>query len=147
MKKFFCVLTICTFATISLVACNDDDDNNEKVIPLTEVSEKIKSYVGTHFPAHSIVKAVKDTSLNTHKIYLLGNVELKFTSSDEVYDIEAKTKLPDSVIPVKLLQYVTKNYPSNHIISWEKKLYEQEIELNNDVDLIFSLTGDFLRVD
>lgn len=147
MKIFFYVLLISMFVTVSLVSCGDSDDKDEKVIPLTEVSVKIKSYLSTHFPAHSMVKAVQDTSKQTYKIYLSGNYELKFTSTYEVYEIEGITKLPDSVIPSKLVEYVKKNYISNVIISWENKGVYQEIELNNGLDLVFNPSGDFMHID
>lgn len=147
MKKFFYMLLISTLVTVSLTSCGDDDDKNEKVIPLTEVSEKIKSYVTTHFPQNNITRAVQNTSTNNYKMYLAGGYELKFTSTYEVYEIEGRTKLPDSVIPTKILEYIKKNYVSNVIISWENKGAYQEVELNNGLDLIFSPTGDFMRID
>ncbi len=58
--------------------------------------------------------------------FFLSSIEKK-----EVIDIEGLTKLPDSVIPAKLLEYATTNYPDNYIIGWELDDRNQQIKLEN----------------
>jgi len=72
---------------------------------------------------------------------------LEFNSDKEIVDIEAKSKLPDSVIPDLILQYVIKNYPDNYIIKWELEYKRQEVKLNNGLELVFNMDGSFLWID
>ena len=69
------------------------------------------------------------------------------TQYDFFIDIEGISKLPDSVIPSKIREYVVANYPQNHIIGWEIDGRNQQVELDNDLDLEFTMNGDFIRID
>lgn len=135
------------------VGIGDDDDNdfdeNEEVIPLDEIPVEITNYINTHFTSNSILSAVKETDegVVTYEIELSGNVELEFNNVFEIITIESTTQLPDSVIPQSILTYVSQNYPNNFIIGWELEANEQQVELNNDIDLIFTLDGTFVSVD
>ena len=55
--------------------------------------------------------------------------------------------VPSSVVPSKVQAYVRKYYPQNKIVYWEKEWNKQKVELDNDLDLEFTLKGDFLRID
>jgi len=55
--------------------------------------------------------------------------------------------LPNSVIPEKILQYVTVNYPTNFITDWKLDGKNQEVQLDNGLNLEFNIKGDFLRID
>ena len=55
--------------------------------------------------------------------------------------------MPNSVIPEKILQYVTTNYPTNFITDWELDDKNQQVQLDNGLDLEFKMNGDFLRID
>ncbi|GJM35696.1 MAG: hypothetical protein DHS20C18_46970 [Saprospiraceae bacterium] len=72
---------------------------------------------------------------------------MEFSKAKEIIDIDSTTELPASVIPVKIRNYVQANYPNSVITDWELENGEQHVELNNDVDLVFDLNSDFLRLD
>jgi hypothetical protein len=57
------------------------------------------------------------------------------------------TKIPDSVVPLKVLEYVQANYKEHFITEWKKSKTTQEIKLSNRKELVFNLSGTFLRVD
>ncbi|NLW30122.1 MAG: hypothetical protein GXY77_01545 [Fibrobacter sp.] len=74
-------------------------------------------------------------------------MSLEFNRKNEIIDIDGVSQLPNSVIPEKILQYVTTNYPTNFITDWELDGKNQQIELDNGLDLEFNMNGDFLRID
>lgn len=142
------IITALVLATI-FTSCSDDDDVNKITISTNETPAAITTYKNTHFPNNSVLKTIKDTEDNTvtYKMYLDGNIELEFNSAYQIIDIDATSKLPDSVIPAAILTYVTQNYASNYITDWELEASHQQVELNNGVDLEFNLDGTFIRVD
>lgn len=147
--------TLKIFSLLAIVAilssCSNDDDNNNQEIVLSEseIPTEIIAYKTTHFPENEIVNAIKDTEGNivTYDIYLSGNFELDFNSNYEITDIDGISKLPDSVIPPVILDYVAQNYASNVITDWELEHNHQQIELNNGVELEFEMNGTFIRID
>lgn len=141
-------------ALIALVAlfssCSEDDDIDQEVILAgSEIPSVITTYKTTHFPEHGILRGIKDTEGNTitYELYLEGNFELDFNANYEIVDIDGVSKLPDSVIPQPLLDYVLQHYAGNFITDWELESNYQQIELNNGVELEFAMDGTFQRVD
>lgn len=140
MKKLL-LLAIVPFV---LTACD-----KESVLPLADVPTQITNYVNTHFPNNPIIQVIKDLDgvELTYDVTLEGNFFLEFNRKKEVIEIKGLTKLPDSVIPEKILDYVVTQYPENHIIKWELDDRSQEVTLDNELELVFNLKGDFLRID
>jgi hypothetical protein len=128
---------------------NDDDDANEIVLTASEIPTQISTYISTHFPDVSILRAIKETDDNviSYEVYLSEGFELTFNSSFEIIEIEGETQLPNSVIPTAILDYVAQNYPTNFITDWELEDNHQQVELNDETELEFSLDGVFIRVD
>ena len=75
------------------------------------------------------------------------SISLEFNRKKEIIDIDGVAQLPNSVIPEKILQYVTTNYPTNFITDWELDDKNQQVQLDNGLDLEFKMNGDFLRID
>jgi hypothetical protein len=126
----------------------DNGDDNEVILNDSEIPTTIKSYVETHFADNTIILVVKDfeDNITTYEVFLNNKIDLEFNSSFEITSIESSTKLPDSVIPQPILTYVAENYPNNFITDWELETTYQEVELDNDLELEFTLTGDFVRI-
>lgn len=140
MKRLF-LLVLVPFMFISC--------EKEKVMSLTDIPSEISDYVSTHFTDSPIIQSIKDKDgfELTYDVILDGGFFLEFNRKKEVIDIDGLTKLPDSVIPAKLLDYATSNYPDNSIIGWELDDRNQQIRLENGLELEFTMNGDFLRID
>ena len=138
--------TTLSLSLILLTACE-----SEKVVSENTLPDAAKEYVEAHFPSAAIQQVVKERDdLKTNYDVILDNqVKLSFDKDGDCYDAEGTSavKLPDSIIPVKVLEYVKTNHPDQFIIEWEKDKTDQEIKLSNRTELIFNLSGEFLRVD
>ncbi|MBC8490760.1 MAG: PepSY-like domain-containing protein [Bacteroidetes bacterium] len=142
MKKTF--ILFCVIGIFSLISCSQ-----ETIISKKDLPSEIKSYVDTHFPDQAILQSVKDKEGLTlsYEITLDNLTELEFNRKSEIIKIEGKNKLPDSVIPQKLLNYVNNNYSDNFITEWELDDRNQQIQLDNGLELEFKMDGNFLRID
>ena len=129
---------------VSLISCA-----KEEVIPVSLLPVEIKTYISTHFPSNTIVQVVKDLDglTKTYDVMLSDQISLEFNRKNQIIDIDGKTALPNSVIPEKIRQYVTANYPTNVITDWELDDRNQQIQLDNGLDLEFTMNGDFIRID
>lgn len=143
-KKMNVFWTIIIFASISFTV-NAQDKN----IPLNEIPKEITTYLETHFPDNAVVDASFDNHVvyKKYKIFLKDNISLEFSPKYKVTEIKSKSKLPEGVIPERILSYVKTNYPNNVINDWELDDGLQKIELDNSMDLEFSLKGEFLRIN
>ncbi len=143
-KKFLIKILLVTAIVFSLTACD-----KEVVMSPSDIPGKITSYVSTHFPDNTIIQAIKDIDgfTKTYEILLSEDISLVFNSRKEIIDIDGTIQLPNSVIPEKILQYVTANYPINFITDWELDGKNQQVQLDNELELLFNMKGDFLRID
>lgn len=127
----------------------DDEQNNEVPLSKANTPTAIKDYVNTHFPQDSILKVIKETddSVVTYEVFLSENTKLEFDAEYSIISIDAVKKLPDSVIPAAIRDYVNSKYPNNFITDWELEPAHQEVELDNGIELEFTLDGVFIRID
>ncbi|MCC6816014.1 MAG: PepSY-like domain-containing protein [Saprospiraceae bacterium] len=120
-----------------------------KIIPYNQTSNKIQDYIKTHFSKSEVVQASveKEGLSKEYEIILADGIKLEFNSKYKIREIDGKSKLPDSVIPQKIREYVVRNFSKNVITDWKIDGKNQQIGLDNDLDLEFSMGGKFLRID
>ena len=142
MKKYLIAIVV-LFSTIITSSAKD------KIIPINELPQNIVEYVAEHFPIQKIIQAKKDIETNdfSFELVLDNATKLEFTKSGQILEIKSKSKLPDSVVPNEILNYVKQNFSTQFIIEWELKRRKQEIELNNGLELEFDLNGNFIKID
>lgn len=123
----------------------------EKQTPISpeQTSSDIQTYLSLHFPDKTIVQNIKefDDLATTYEILLNDYTRLEFNRNFAVQEIESNSKLPDSVIPVSILEYVNSNFPAQYIVAWKLEDRHQQIELNNDLEIEFEMDGRFRRID
>ena len=143
MKKISLILVAISLFVFS------NANAQKKYLAVSETPGQIISYINAHFPKSEIISVKKDKEVlkTEYKVKLNTMVELEFDGHFSIKNIESKDALPQSVVPTRIAAYVQKNYPDNKIIEWKKKKKGQKIELDNDIDLVFDLSGKFLGID
>lgn len=136
--------TLIAALTVLLSSCD-----KEVIIPASELPVEINSYITTHFSSNTILQVVKDRDglTKTYDVILSDNLQLEFNRKKEIIAIDGTKRLPDSVIPEKIRQYVKTNYPSEFITGWELDNKNQQVQLNIGLELLFTMNGDFIRID
>ena len=142
-RSIFLLLTG-IFAISVLTSCE-----KETVLPASDVPAEIKTYIETHFPDNGILQVIKDKDgfTKTYDVVLEDGFSLEFNREMDIIEIDGSSRLPESVIPVKILDYVNQNYSGNYITDWEIDGKNQQVGLENDLDLEFNMSGEFLRID
>jgi len=82
-----------------------------------------------------------------YDVHFEDGTKAEFSSNGNIIEVKSYSGVPSSVVPSKVQAYVRKYYPKNKIVHWEKEWNKQKVELDNDLDLEFTLKGDFLRID
>ncbi|HMY83055.1 MAG: PepSY-like domain-containing protein [Saprospiraceae bacterium] len=132
-------------STISLIGCDD----KETLLDADKIPAEIKTYVEKHFPGKNILQCIKDVDglEVSYDVVVEGGYKLEFNRDKKIDSVKGVSKLPDSVVPEKILAYVASNYPGNYIIEWDADKTTQEVKLDNRLELVFNSAGDFLRID
>lgn len=128
------ILSVMLLVTTFIMSCSSDDDNSLYTSP-----QAMESFAKKHFPNNRVIeiKEVIFGEKKTFEVKLEGGIELTFNSDGNLIEVESKTKIPDSLIPLKIRDYVSTYYPDNFIIEWELEEDYQEVKLDNGVELEF----------
>lgn len=143
MKKHQILLVFLCIFSISFAF------SQEKQLTKAETPSEIKTYVTKHFSNEKIVFAEQDRDFLSKKytVKLNNGVEIDFDDEFQPYEIESKNGLPDSVLPNSIVQYVSRNFPSEKIKEWKREKRKQSVELSNGIDLEFDNQGNFIKID
>ena len=142
MKRIF--LLISALAAFALQSCD-----TEKFIGFGDLPDNAATFIQTYFPSADVISVMKeyDDLSYTYDVVLSDGTKIEFKRSGEWKDIEARTsKVPDSVVPAKILTYVQSSYEANYIVGISRDI-RIDVELDNHFELVFDLSGNYLGVD
>ncbi|WP_419870527.1 PepSY-like domain-containing protein [Chryseobacterium sp. CT-SW4] len=160
MKKFIFIIGLVSATSLGFVSCSDDDNNDYQgqntSITASDLPTTAKNFITTYFNGSTVQSASQYSSPNIHNsVYtaLLNNsFEIDFDKDGNWTEVESKTKqaIPESFLTQEvptISDYVKANYPSNWIVNIEKENYGYSVELNNDLELIFNQSQQFVAID
>lgn len=145
MKRTFFIISLLAISLATFASC----DKDEQLLDPTKLPAEAQSFIDSNFPSTSVKSVVKeyDDFSYHYDVYLADGTTLEFDRKGEWTDVQNRVSgVPDSVVPEKILTYVTTNYSNAFIVDIERER-QYNVELNTDLDLDFSLDGDFIRID
>ena len=145
MKRFFAFLAAAIIVPAGLVGCEKSDQIMEPNL----LPEAAQSFINTHFSSTTVRNVVKDYDdlTYTFEVALADGTQIEFKKSGEWKSIDNRqVGVPTSVLPEELVSYLTNNYAKAFIVDVERD-WQYDVELNNGLDLDFTLGGKFIRID
>ena len=132
-----------TLSALLLVACD-----KEKVVHSEDLPATASGFITTHYSGKQILQVVKELdNLKTYyHVYLNNGTKLDFSRQGSIKKVEGTEEIPNTVIPLLILNYVDTNYAAAFIRGWDLDDTSQEIKLSTDIELEFDKNGNFLRV-
>jgi hypothetical protein len=152
MKRIILTGFIALSILFTTTSCDSDDDNNEVVINVADLPKAADVFVTTYFPNTTYVAITKqntaDSDGSVYDVRLSNNFEIDFDINGNWMDIDGNHQaIPVELVPQKIQAYVTANYPNQFVTSIDNERTTIEAELSNNIDLVFDLQGNFLRID
>lgn len=131
---------------------HDGDNHSEVVINSADLPQTAKTLISTHFPNATILLVEKQNipglDGTVYDVALSNGFEIDFDVNGKWIDIDRNHQaIPVGLIPEKINAYVTTNYPGLLITSIDNEKIFTEVELSNDLELVFDTLGNFLRID
>lgn len=146
-KSFLYVLAAVTGLFLgSSIAVADTD------IPITpdKLPAAAQTFIKQYFPEQTIIFAEKDVDFmkTKYEVHLDDGSEINFTGNGDWDKVECKLRpVPAALVPEAIATTVQAQFPGSAIMKIDKEKYGWEIELNNDLDLKFSKTGQLYGID
>lgn len=148
------ILKSCLVACVLLVtiSCSDDDNDNEVIVNPATLPDMAKTFLVAHFPNVGIRLVEKQHSArpngSVYDVSLVNGFEVDFDATGNWTEVDGGIyAVPLSIIPEKISTYVTTNYPNIFIRQIENEKTKYDVELSNDLDLVFTPQGDFVSID
>lgn len=142
-------------------ACSESDDTTpepnlnamalsaDSHVRTATLPQSILDYITNNYPGLTIIEAEIEDNQN-YEVYLSDHTELVFNSQGEFLGVDDDDDFGDedidpSALPQKILDFINKYYPGATVEEAElENNGNYEIELSNDVELIFDGDGNFL---
>ena len=133
-----------TLPALLLVACD-----KEQVVQSDHLPANAIGFVAAHYDGRQILQVVKELdNLKTYfHVYLDNGSKLDFSRQGDIKKIEGVEEIPDTVMPLLILEYVDMLYPNDFIRGWQLEGATQDIKLSTGLKLEFDKNGNFLRID
>lgn len=129
-------------------SCSDGDTEEEPTV-VTSLPQPAQDFLKTYFTDYEIVRVTRnnDTPL-WYEVQFRGGGEVKFDASGLWYEVEGDRgqAVPQGFYPAAIDTYVAANYPGRYIAEIQRDARGYEVDLDNDVDLLFNPEGAFLQV-
>lgn len=121
----------------------------ETPIQNSELPAQAQVFVKKHFkaPIHHAIKDIEQKKIS-YDVTLEDGTEIEFDEAGRWKEVSGKNKaIPTSFIQKQILDYVKGKYPKETINKIELSTYEYEVGLSNGMDLVFDVSGAFVKVD
>ena len=150
------VIALAFTAVLSFTAlsCSDDDNDktNDTIIESAQLPQAARDFIATHFPDVTYTRVEKesrpDDDGSIYDVHLSNGFEIDFDVDGNWTDIDGnKQAIPTAIIPVPITNYVTANYAGTTVNTIEIESYGYDVELSNGIDLVFDVSGGFVRID
>ncbi|MGS2764634.1 PepSY-like domain-containing protein [Sinomicrobium sp. M5D2P9] len=142
---------IAVFTVLTIMLFGTRVNAQETVITKAELPKPAQEFLDANFKEQKIIQVVKDVDylVKTDYEVLLDNaMKLEFDGKGNWKEIDGShNPVPAALVPEKIGDYVKQNFPMQTIIKMERGSVKYEVELANDLELEFTLAGEFLRID
>lgn len=123
--------------------------DKDQVVAYDKLPQIAKDFITKHF-SNLTVKEIKTDGIS-YETEFTNNVEIEFNLNGEWIDIDVdKTTMPNSVIellPLNISSYLANNYPSNPVEQIKRRANLFEIELKNDIKIVFDSEGNLWSIE
>jgi hypothetical protein len=150
MKRRFFTIAFLALGAFTFVSCSDDDDTNETMIEAQDLPENARNFVSTYFPTAEYSRVEENSAVENdgtlYEVDLSNNFEIDFTAEGDWVDVDGNDQeIPEGIVPQKIAEYVSENYPDVFITGIDTESNGYEVELSNDLDVFFDTEENFVK--
>lgn len=142
MKKSRSILAVFLLLFLTAVSCDKSENISNVDLPGSAQKYMNKNFGDDNYTVEY------DEDDHEYDVEVNNGFELTFNEDGDVVEIDGgHAAIPSDMLPNSIVDYVDEHFPNQYIVSWEQGANTQQVELSNDIDLIFDNDGDFIRLD
>lgn len=144
MKRLLLLIGLFSAAFICF-GCKTQD----KIIPYSDLPQEAQTFISTHFGDRQVTYVMQDN--RSYEVRFTDGTEVEFSKNGEWESIDCEhLQVPQSItslLPKSIPSYVASHFTDTFICKVEKERRHYTVELNNGLELIFSVSGAFQKID
>ena len=142
MKKIFALVTV---VLASLQIINADD----RPVTFNQLPAPAQEFITTNYPDEKISYATKDDDfiLPDYNVMLANGVKIQFEHSGALEKIEARTGIPEDLVPFQIRDYVKLHYPDAIFVEYEIGKRSYDVKLSNRLEVKFNRNFNVIEID
>lgn len=120
--------------------------SNDQLGSLNRIPQRAQAIIAKHFDGVKVsyVKMDDDWLNKSYDVVFDDGNKIEFDRRGEWTEIDCKyTRVPAQLIPSPIRTHVETKHPGSYIIQIDRDSRDYEVELNNGMELVFSLKGEF----
>ncbi len=146
MKKTLFFLFVALVGVVAF-SCSDNDE----IVGADAIPTQAKAFLEQYYPTIGMLRVEKDGKGNSVKydVYLSDGSEVEFDRDGNWISVDAPAgaAVPEGIVPTPIVDFVADTYPNEKINEISRDNRGYEVELTNEVDLIFDVDGIFIRIE
>lgn len=142
MKKIVLVLMMCVLA----VAANA---KGKQPVAFEKVPQEVQAEFQKYFSTDSVqyITFEKELGQKMYTFVLSEGTKVKYNDKAVLRKIENKNGILTTLVPEKIMEYAQQTFPNATITEYVCGKSRKEIELNDNIELIFNKRDKFLRIE
>ena len=116
----------------------------EKRVSSKKMPQNALDFISEHFPSSRIRHVDIDDDL--YEVKLDSGVKIEFNIDGTWEEITGRRGLPTTMLPEAAAEYLLKTYPNVNVVKIEQNYNNfYEVELKNDLEIYFTLSGEIIN--
>ena len=116
----------------------------DKRISPKKIPQNALDFISEHFPSSRIRHVDIDDDL--YEVKLDSGVKIEFNIDGTWEEITGRRGLPTTMLPEAAVEYLLKTYPNVNVVKIEQNYNNfYEVELKNDLEIYFTLSGEIIN--
>lgn len=114
---------------------------NDKPISISQLPATAQHTINKNFHGRKVALAKVDAGFfdKSYDVVFTNGDKIEFDSKGNWTEITCKrSKVPATLIPAAIRNYVRNNYPGSYVKQLEKSRYEYEVKLSNGLEITFN---------
>lgn len=119
-------------------------------LAFTALPQAVQDSVLLYYTADQVQFSTGEKTMPKHFEYELridDGTKMQYNQRAVLEKISNKAGVKEAFIPAGIMQYVRETFPNAVITEFKRSPMKQEVELNNDLELVFNKRGQFLRIE
>lgn len=124
--------------------------DNDKPITVNELPVKAQRIIEQNFADDKVAYVTMDDewSDKDYNVRMVNGNKIEFDSKGDWKEIKCRyTQVPTSLVPKKIVDFVSKNHAGNKIVGIDRNNRKYEVKLDNQLEITFDTNLNFRGYD